>query len=326
LTRRFDRCNLEKPEADGSKATMRRTLVTLPFAVCLTVSVGCPSPEVTDGTDEASEATGIMVTDTGTDVDTETTDDTTDTTETTDTGNGECVVTACQGKVYQCGDCIDNEDDDTLIDSADPDCFGPCDNNEAGFKGEIPGQNQAPCTAMDCYFDGDSGSGNDSCHWSHSCDPSQPNPSDCSYDENTSIPGSGMNCAEAQQTQEEACLDYCGPLVPNGCDCFGCCNIISGDEIYTVYLGTQDADGNGTCGVDTVADPELCSPCVQVASCSNDCHPEECEICIGQTELPDDCTQAECPDGVQSCDPANNSSDCPAGNVCVTGCCYPTPE
>jgi hypothetical protein len=304
---------------------MRGTFVTLHVALSLCVSLACQEPQADGESDEASE-TGITLTDDATD-DLETTDDETtdETTDTTDTGSGECVMTSCQGKVYQCGDCVDN-DQDGVADSADPDCWGPCQNNESGFKGEIPGQNQAPCTAMDCYFDGDSGSGNDACHWTHSCDPSNPNPSECTYDENTQIPGSSMSCEEAQMTQEAACLEYCGPIVPNGCDCFGCCDLTVDGQTYTVYLGTEDAEGNGTCTLDGIADPEACAPCVQVASCSNDCNPEECEICIGQTELPDDCEMAECPDGVQACDPALNSTDCPVGNVCVTGCCYPSPE
>lgn len=241
---------------------------------------------------------------------------------------GECVVTECEGKVYQCGNCMD-DDSDGHIDVADVACWGPCDNNEAGFKGNIPGQGHAPCTSLDCYFDADSGSGNDECYWSHSCDPSQPNPSDCTYNASADLPGSnGLTCESAQQMQGDICEQVCGPLVPNGCDCFGCCEIKSGDQIYTVYLGTEDADGIGTCSVEHVADPELCAPCVQVEGCLNPCEadPEKCEICIGEIVVPDDCDEAGCPEGIQSCDPINNSSDCPEGMVCVTGCCYPTPE
>ncbi|MCA9681601.1 MAG: hypothetical protein KC457_05355, partial [Myxococcales bacterium] len=235
---------------------------------------------------------------------------------------GGCVVTECAGQVYECGDCIDNDSDGT-IDVADSNCWGPCDNNEAGFKGNIPGQNQAPCSHMDCYFDGDSGSGNDKCYWSHACDPSEPNPSMCTPDLMTKIPGSGMDCEQAQQMQSEACEDYCKPLTPNGCDCFGCCEVNTQDGSYTIYLGT--GDGEGTCTLDDVADPQKCAPCVQVESCFNPCVHDDCEICIGETVVPDDCGEAGCPDGIQSCDPQLNSSDCPAGMICVTGCCYPTP-
>ena len=92
----------------------------------------------------------------------------------------ECRVTSCQTHVYQCGDCEDN-DGDGVIDSRDTDCLGPCDNNESGFNTGIPGGGSNPCS-LDCYFDQDSGAGNDDCHWDHRCDPYEPlelNP--CNY-------------------------------------------------------------------------------------------------------------------------------------------------
>src|SRR5262245_159116 len=61
-----------------------------------------------------------------------------------DGGTAVCYITYCQGKVYQCGNCQD-DDGDGLTDSMDPDCLGPCQNNEAAFYGSIPGQNNAPC-------------------------------------------------------------------------------------------------------------------------------------------------------------------------------------
>jgi hypothetical protein len=241
-----------------------------------------------------------------------------------DGGPKPCVITSCQGKIWECGDCVDN-DGDGLIDAGDPDCWGPCDNNEAGWKGEIPGQNQAPCK-MDCYFDGDSGAGNDDCYWSHACDPLEPSPDKCTYNPNANIPGTGMNCAQASAMQSDVCDEYCGPLTPNGCDCFGCCEVHVGNEIHVVYLGTEDSGGNGTCNLDDVADPDLCAPCTIVPGCFNDCTPEDCELCIGQVELPEGCEEAKCPEGLQSCDPALNSSDCPEGMVCITGCCNPVPQ
>ena len=246
-----------------------------------------------------------------------------------DTGDGdtdepaECVITACAGKVYECGDCIDN-DGDGFIDVADANCWGPCDNNEAGFKGNIPGQNQAPCAHMDCYFDSDSGSGNDKCHWSHSCDPSDPNPSGCNYMPNGNIPGTSLTCETAQQTQDPVCAEVCGPLTPNGCDCFGCCDIQKDGVNYTVYLGT--GDDLGTCSFDVVDDPTKCAPCLQVQACLNPCEDQECELCIGQVELPEGCEEAKCDDGLVSCNPQNNNADCPGGTSCISGCCFPNPQ
>lgn len=53
-----------------------------------------------------------------------------------------CEVKACSnGKVYACGDCIDN-DGDCKIDSDDSQCLGPCDNTE----------NAGPSQGSGCYF------------------------------------------------------------------------------------------------------------------------------------------------------------------------------
>jgi hypothetical protein len=236
---------------------------------------------------------------------------------------GECQIGTCQGKVYECGDCIDN-DGDGLIDAADPGCWGPCDNNETGWKGEIPGQqNVSTCHKMDCYFDQDGGSGNDDCYWSHACDPLEP--MSCTYDDGHSVAGTPHSCDELYGAQSDVCLEVCGPLTPNGCDCFGCCQIHVGGDVHTVYIGTEDADGNGTCNVATADDPEKCQPCTQVEGCFSPCDPDDCQICIGQTEIPEGCDEASCPDGIQSCDPQNGNADCPEGNSCITGCCYAPP-
>jgi hypothetical protein len=233
----------------------------------------------------------------------------------------DCQLTTCQGKIYECGDCLDN-DGDGRIDAADPACWGPCDNNESGWYAQIPtpGPTGMECYKADCYFDQDSGSGNDGCYWALSCDPLEP--LSCTYDADIDIPGTSMSCEEAAAMQTETCADVCGPVVPNGCDCFGCCNITWRAETYTVYLGSYEL-GQATCGPETIADPELCHPCTQVSACLNPCEPEHCEICIGQTTLPDGCEQAGCPEGVQPCLPEHESGDCPAGMACITGCCIP---
>jgi hypothetical protein len=239
------------------------------------------------------------------------------------TDPGPCQVATCQGHTYQCGDCIDN-DGDGLIDAADPGCWGPCDNNEAGWKGEVPGQqNQSTCLVMDCYFDQDSGAGNDDCYWSHSCDELEP--MGCNHNSNANVPGANASCGELFDEQSDLCLDFCGALTPNGCDCFGCCAVHLGDgEIHTVYIGTEN-NGQGTCNVESAADPDLCNPCTQVPGCLKGCNPDECEICIGQTEIPEDCDEAKCPDGIQSCNPQNGHADCQDGQSCITGCCYNPP-
>lgn len=76
-----------------------------------------------------------------------------------DAGPEDCRPVGCAGRIYLCGDCIDN-DGDGLVDSADPDCVGACDNNEAGYDLGIPGGDVGRCD-RDCYYDTNQGAGND---------------------------------------------------------------------------------------------------------------------------------------------------------------------
>jgi hypothetical protein len=298
-------CNSGGPEADGSADDGSGSISD---------SLGTDSSTTTPG-DGDGDADGT-VSDT-------TADDASDVDTNDDGPPGECQVGTCQGKVYECGDCIDN-DGDGLIDAADPNCWGPCDNNEAGWKGEIPGQqNNSTCNKMDCYFDQDGGSGNDDCYWSQTCDPLEP--MSCTYDDTYNVPGTGFSCDELHAAQSDLCHEYCGPLVPNGCDCFGCCQIHVGNDVHTVYIGTEDGGGNGTCGLENAADPEKCQPCTQVEGCFAPCDPDDCQICLGQTEVPEGCDEAKCPDGIESCDPQNGNADCLLGQSCITGCCYAPP-
>lgn len=217
-------------------------------------------------------------------------------------GSAGCQVATCQGKTYACGDCKDN-DNDGKVDMDDPDCLGPCDNNESGYHGCIAGQNNAPCKA-DCYFDQDTGSGNDDCYWNHKCDKLEVKPDyppegkQCSYDPNTTVSGTTQSCTQLYNKQSTACGNYCGPLTPNGCDCFGCCELPAGSGKY-VYLGsTSDDSGKcstATCDLAHVNDPSKCKPCTPVKGCLNDC--KHCELCLGKTKLPKDCLPPPPPDG-----------------------------
>ncbi|MCL4754790.1 MAG: hypothetical protein KJ015_31845, partial [Myxococcales bacterium] len=260
-----------------------------------------------------------------------------------------CTPGTCQGKTYACGDCLDN-DNDCKVDSADPHCIGTCSDNEGGFKGEIPGQNNAACK-MDCYFDADSGAGNDDCNWDHRCDPNAPNPQagdGCAYDPNFKFPGN-KSCADYAGSQSAQCAGnmsqptvatgYCGPLVPNGCDCFGCCvfpqlnygTVVAHGVTMNVgvYLGSSpNKQSPGTCDINDILagnpDPaNNCHKCVQVPSCLNTCG--NCEICVGKPTLPPECTEQTCPVGQQKCG-LPGQQPCPAGSYCVTGCCAPVPQ
>ena len=254
----------------------------------------------------------------------------------------------CQGKVYRCGDTMDN-DGDGLTDDQDPDCLGPCDNNERGYDLNIPGGGEAPCR-LECYFDQDTGRGNDECDWDLRCDELRTDEavSECAYEPPATRPGA----ARCPASQTEQCQDFCGPLVPNGCDCFGCCNLPAGGDTW-VFIGAEDAEGNGTCTPDTVDDPSACPRCnpVMAEGCFNPCG--ECELCLGRTELPASCRPDPVPDGgvppadggaagvggvpsdggstptpVPTCDEGFQACGveglppCPEGYFCLTGCCY----
>lgn len=252
---------------------------------------------------------------------------------TPDGGTFTCFVTPCQGKVYQCGNCMD-DDGDGLVDSLDPDCLGPCQNNEAGLVGNIPGQNNAPCK-MDCYWDQDTGSGNDKCEWDHRCDPKQPTEI-CPYDPNTKI--KNMTCDQRSMSQPDQCKQVCGKqLTPNGCDCFGCCaNPKDPGGLPFVYVGSTQ-NKVPTCTYETLTDPTKCRPCTQVPGCKKDC--DRCQLCFGKTaaDLPADCFQTDggtphdggitapppnvqCPGGEQPCG-LPGQDVCPPATYCITGCC-----
>ncbi len=252
----------------------------------------------------------------------------------------------CQGHVYQCGDIIDN-DGDGLIDYQDPDCLGPCDNTEDSYFGGIPGQSGPPCK-VDCYFDQDSGTGNDDCYWDHICDPHEvapdyyPEPwlgAQCEYAGPDEVITPVMKtCEELDATQSQACHDYCGPLTPNGCDCFGCCELPAGSGSY-VWLGSIGPNENTVCTQAEVGNPDVCHPCDPVAACLNDCDP--CEICIGKPLPGPECfgeggggqggngagggPGSQCDPGIQACG-LQGQAPCPPGFYCITGCCQAEPD
>lgn len=256
-------------------------------------------------------------------------------------GGAPTTVSECQGHVYECGDIIDN-DGDGLIDWQDPDCLGPCDNTEDSYFGGIPGQSGPPCK-VDCYFDQDSGPGNDDCYWDHICDYHEVEPSyypepwlgdQCEYagpDEN--ITPVMKTCAELDAAQSAACLDYCGPLTPNGCDCFGCCELPAGSGAY-VWLGSIGENENTVCTLAEVGNPAVCHPCEPVDGCLNPCDP--CELCIGKPAPGPECLGeggngaggapgSQCEPGVQACG-LPGQEPCPGGYYCITGCCQFEPQ
>lgn len=162
-----------------------------------------------------------------------------------------------------CNNGID-DDGDGLADGLDPECTGPFDQDEGSFATGIPGDNKDP-KWQDCFFDGNSGGGDDGCRYPTSCllgDTAADDP----------------DCELAQ-----ACIDYCARLTPNGCDCFGCCTVQAPDG------SSVDIFTTSTCSLDTLGDEDACPRCQKSVGCDNPCG--ECELCPGKTvaDLPESC-------------------------------------
>jgi hypothetical protein len=236
---------------------------------------------------------------------------------------GPCTPVPCGNAPRACGDCSDN-DRDGSVDASDPDCLGPCDDSEAelfnGTAVNVPGS----CRA-DCYFsfDRNAGSGDDGCSWSYQCDPGSIAPTFppterpmCRFD-------AALPLCDPEGPALTACQTSCLPLTPNGCDCFGCCELPAGSGSF-IWLGSG-LEGDD-CELSTSADPALCRPCTPVADCQNPCEP--CELCVGKPELPAACSSAlgpACPGSLRSCDP-RDSAGCGELEYCITGCCVPLPR
>ena len=196
----------------------------------------------------------------------------------------------------QCSNCIDDDDDGT-IDGFDIECVSAADDDEGSFATGIPGDNKDP--HQDCFFDGDSGDGNDGCSIEDCC-----LTGDCS---------AGVDC-----TVSEECITKCGSVTPPGCDCFGCCTICEGDSCRDVLINQGLSPD---CDADVIDDTTLCPTCTKVEECSTTCDTTNCILCPGQTEddLPAECMdQNACPDGQTTCD---TGSDCAADEYCSNGCC-----
>jgi hypothetical protein len=213
----------------------------------------------------------------------------------------------------QCSDGIDN-DNDGKIDYADQECVGPLDNDESSFATGIPGDNIDLCK-QDCFFDGNSGMGDDGCLWQLKCDPLTTNAS-CPYDQAYAESHASECSVSASQSQK--CIDSCRKLVPNGCDCFGCCTVPGAPTPIRLVP---------TCTAADFGDPTKCPACTPVTQCMVPCG--YCEICVGKPTLPADCmpdggTPYTCPSGYTACGQYGvDPSMCPPDTGCVTGCCRP---
>jgi hypothetical protein len=169
----------------------------------------------------------------------------------------------CGNHVCQCNNGID-DDGDGNVDGFDVECTGGIDDEEASFATGIPGDNRDP-KWQDCFFDGNSGAGDDRCRY----------PTGCLTGE--------LSQDTAACAVTETCRNNCQPRTPNGCDCFGCCSVqLPGRGHVDILL-------NDSCSLDKIGDANACPPCAKSTACGNECG--ECELCPGKTpaDLPAHC-------------------------------------
>ena len=210
---------------------------------------------------------------------------------TTDAG-----VVLCGKRACACANGID-DDGDRLVDGFDPECTGPYDQDELTFAtGEVK-EGSPKCS--DCFFDGNPGSGDDDCKIASSC----------ARDATTAV--SSGSCRTCTPTPE--CVDNCLPRTPNGCDCFGCCEVHSGESTLPILLVD-------TCSLADLGDETKCPRCIPNTECINPCG--RCELCAGKTlaTLPADCGNEYTCDEAEVC---GTDQSCPASAYCVQGCCAP---
>lgn len=221
----------------------------------------------------------------------------------------------------QCSNCID-DDNDGYTDSFDIHCTGPADDDEASFRTGIPGDN-VDAVKQDCFFDGNSGAGNDGCDIHVCCLLGATTVAACPIGQNqydpTECPPPIGNTPLSQR-----CIDTCGALTPPGCDCFGCCTLCDPNNPSQCYDILTNPNTSPNCTVATLGDPTSCVPCTQVPSCGDpDCGGSTCILCPGQDpgDLPAACNgMTQCPAGSQSC---ANGAVCPAQTYCDVSsqCC-----
>jgi hypothetical protein len=224
----------------------------------------------------------------------------------------------CDETGPQCSNCKD-DDGDGFSDGFDPQCTGATDNDEGTFATGIAGDNK-DAVDQDCFFDGNSGSGNDGCSIHVCCLLGAKTVGECTigqsrYDPASCPPPIGTN------TLSPDCVESCGRLTPPGCDCFGCCTICDpiSDVCNDILINPVDSMG---CGPTTLGDPAKCLRCTKSTSCGNpECGGQTCILCPGQdpTTLPTSCNgMTSCPDGQATC---TSDTGCREGTYCSSGCC-----
>jgi hypothetical protein len=174
---------------------------------------------------------------------------------------------------------------------------------------------------QDCFFDGDSGAGNDGCNIHVCCLLGATTKADCTIGANQFDPAS---CATTVTTE---CIQKCGAVTPAGCDCFGCCTICDSADPSVCRDVTINQVISPNCTAETLDDSTKCIACTKNTLCDGgSCNtgpgtPDACVLCPGQdpSTLPMECNgMTTCPNGEPTC---TGDAMCPAGNYCSNGCC-----
>jgi hypothetical protein len=226
---------------------------------------------------------------------------------------GMCVVTG-----PQCSNCKD-DDGDGRIDGFDPQCTGASDNDEATFATGIPGDNK-DAVNQDCFFDGNSGAGNDGCNIHVCCLLGAKTVAECPIGANQYNPN---DCPPplGNTPLSQMCIDVCGKLTPPGCDCFGCCTICdpATNQCSNIIINPNTSPN---CGPTTINDPTKCLTCTKSTTCgTSTCGDASCVLCPGQdpSDLPASCNgMTTCPNGEVTC---TSDTMCVDGTYCSAGCC-----
>ena len=187
-----------------------------------------------------------------------------------------------------------DDDGDGRVDGADIECTGALDNDESSFSTGIPGDN-IDTVHQDCFFDGNSGAGDDGCDIHVCCLLGAPDRASCPFGANQYDP------AQCNTPETQACVALCAPLTPPGCDCFGCCTLC--DPVTNVCRDVLTNPAVApNCDADHLSDPVACPACIQRTDCGTPCGAEMCVLCPGQdpNDLPPEC---------------NGSTQCPAGST-----------
>lgn len=202
-------------------------------------------------------------------------------------------VAYCGSRPCACSNAQD-DDQDGKADGFDPECTGPFDDVEEDFATGVADESTIT-KCQDCFFD--VVPGRDECNRATSC-------------ALTGSPSGGTgacrDCAVAA-----ACTDHCARLAPNGCDCFGCCEVFREGASVSVLL-------RAGCSMETLDDPARCTACIPAPECRNPC--DACELCPGRTiaDLPATCGGSFACVGSEPC---AQTSDCAGAAYCQSGCC-----